>query len=461
MDILNYYFTKLLKKEDGMHIIYFLLFSLIANQITAMDTFDAQSIKSQSRSSAECLDGLINKSGFSINSDCVEKIKQKLQSALPVIHKIKTVKNEWVQALAFNHTNTLLATGASDGDGKFFDITNLSEINQVATKPPQARFSGNSITHIIFDSDDKMLVYKLSNKNMVIWDITQFPKINKVDTSTQDRTKKYKEEIYPTGTIITRTSDDGIYRIKTLKSLFNRKGTLLERELSSKKISISCSTNPTAYHIDGTHLTVDEEGLWNTTDMSNISLTKKLIMGKALALHPKGILLATGFRNGTINVWDTANLSQIDKAKTFHAHNGPINSLILHKNGNLISGSDDQTIKLWNMTDLSNINEIQTLSNNTSRIDPVVLNSKGTLIASGSNDKTINIYMYIDYILGKITPQELLILNEAYKSNNFNLYKHKYLSEIINTSEFKPELLYLLKHLSKKHLSNLKRTKDI
>ncbi len=443
-----------------MHIIYFLFFSLIANQITAMEKFETQPIKSQSQS-PKTLNKLMKKSDININTDYAKKIKQKLHRELPPIEKIKTLPDKWVQALAFNHTNTLLATGDASGYGKFFNITDLSKINPVATQPPQAGCLGFSIMHIMCDSDDRMIVYKLSNGNTVIWDMTKFPEINKVDTLTKHETDRYQDHVYPTGTIITRRSNDGSYRRKELKDLVNRASTLLAKDLRNKETNISCTTNPTAYHTDGTHLMVDKTGLWNIANISNIRLIKKLEMGKGpfftlSALHPKGTRLATGFRNGTIKIWNTENLSKIKPAQEFQAHSGPINSLILHKLGTLISGSADKTIKLWDMTDLSNINEIQKLSYHTSSVHSVVLNSKGTLLASASNDATINIYMYIDYILGKITPKELLILNEAYKKNNFKLDQYKNLNEIINASQFKPELIYLLKHLS-----NLKRTKDI
>ncbi len=452
-----------------MHIIYFLLFSLIANQITAMDQPEAiktQPTKNTQRSyndfpcGAACLDQLIKTYNITINDDYVEKIRQKLHNELPAINKIKTMKSEWAQALAFSPKSTLLAAGYVNGDGKFFDITNLSEIKKVVTEPPHAGCLGCSIMNIMFGSKNnnknKMIAYKLSNENVVFWNITQFPAINKIATLTKHETNNYQNHVYPIDTIITRRSNDENHRRKELKNLVNRASTLLAKDLRNKKTNISCTTNPTAYHPDNTHLMVDKTGVWNITNISNICLIKKLKMGDAIALHPKGTRIATGSREGTITIWNSKDLSQIELTKSFHAHSGPINSLILHKKGTLISGSGDNTIKLWDVTDLSNINEIQTLSDHTSRVDPVVSNSRGTLLASGSNDATINIYMYIDYLLGKITPQELLILNEAYKTNNFKLDQYKNLNEIINTSKFKSELTYLLKHLS-----NLKRTKDI
>lgn len=64
-------------------------------------------------------------------------------------------------------------------------------------------------------------------------------------------------------------------------------------------------------------------------------------------------LYASGSTDMTIKIW---NFNKKELITTLEGHTGPINSLLLLKNGLLASGSDDYTIKLWNL--ITNKNEL-------------------------------------------------------------------------------------------------------
>ncbi|RNA10706.1 serine threonine kinase [Brachionus plicatilis] len=77
---------------------------------------------------------------------------------------------------------------------------------------------------------------------------------------------------------------------------------------------------------------------------------------------------------------------------TLKNHSGPINSLIVLKNGDLASGSADKTINIWN-TD--NGNKKLTLNNHSAGIWSLALLNNGDIV-SGSHDKSIKIWNTYD-----------------------------------------------------------------
>ena len=73
------------------------------------------------------------------------------------------------------------------------------------------------------------------------------------------------------------------------------------------------------------------------------------------------------------------------------AHADPVNVLTLHADGNLLAtGSADKTIQLWNMKDSTEA--IHTLTKHTEGITAIAFSATGKLIASGSSDKTVQLW---------------------------------------------------------------------
>ena len=72
-------------------------------------------------------------------------------------------------------------------------------------------------------------------------------------------------------------------------------------------------------------------------------------------------------------------------------HADPVNVLTLHADGNLLAtGSADKTIQLWDIKDTTQPRHI--LSKHTGGITAIAFSDTGKLIASGSSDKTIQLW---------------------------------------------------------------------
>jgi len=73
----------------------------------------------------------------------------------------------------------------------------------------------------------------------------------------------------------------------------------------------------------------------------------------SVALHPTEQRLFSGARDGTVTIWDTSDLSALERIVTFREHTGVVTALTLDKSGfRLASGSGgfdglDNVVKIW------------------------------------------------------------------------------------------------------------------
>jgi WD40 repeat protein len=107
----------------------------------------------------------------------------------------------------------------------------------------------------------------------------------------------------------------------------------------------------------------------------------------SLAFDRNGKTLASGHKDGTINLWDAASGKAI---KTLEGHTDVVTSVTFLPDGKtLVSGSLDRTIKLWNLVSGK---DDATLEGHSGGITSVSLNPIGTTLASGGRDRTIKVW---------------------------------------------------------------------
>lgn len=109
----------------------------------------------------------------------------------------------------------------------------------------------------------------------------------------------------------------------------------------------------------------------------------------SIAFSPDGALLAAGYDNNTVYLWQVSNGSLLH---TFKGHRDRVNSVAFSPDGTILaSGSDD--IRLWNVSDGT---LLRTLTGHIDEINALAFSPDGALLASASEDGSIRIWRVSD-----------------------------------------------------------------
>jgi len=103
-----------------------------------------------------------------------------------------------------------------------------------------------------------------------------------------------------------------------------------------------------------------------------------------VAMNKKGDLLACGFDNGEVQIWDYL---QCVKVATIPAHSKTVSGICFSNDGlSIFSSSWDKTIKQWLLKDNS---LVRTFEGHEKDVNCIVLSTDDTYLFSGSGDTSI------------------------------------------------------------------------
>ncbi|KAL7948846.1 quinon protein alcohol dehydrogenase-like superfamily [Trichoderma barbatum] len=246
--------------------------------------------------------------------------------------------NDTISSVTFSPNGRQLASGSSDTTVKMWDINSGACLQTLK----HFNFSINSIA---FSSDNQLLAVVPGFTKVEVWDANLGACLQTLESH-----------------IISVT--------------FSPKGQLLA----------SCSTDGTVSIWDaklGTRL----QKLDNNGPVTrNNSVESRLGVANSAAFSPNGQLLASGFYNSIVKVWDVnANTC----LHILEGHNKAVLSVAFSPNCQwLASGSVDKTIKIW---DIHSGTCLQTL-NSHDVVNSVTFSPNRRWLASGSNDKALRVW---------------------------------------------------------------------
>lgn len=106
--------------------------------------------------------------------------------------------------------------------------------------------------------------------------------------------------------------------------------------------------------------------------------------------------ILSGSKDNTIKVWKVKGQNNYEYIQTLSGHTGWVNSLVINADDTLFSGSEDGTIKVWKVNAQSEYECVHTLTDHTYGVTSLAIQNNGTLF-SGSRDSTVKVWKVNSY----------------------------------------------------------------
>ena len=112
----------------------------------------------------------------------------------------------------------------------------------------------------------------------------------------------------------------------------------------------------------------------------------------ALAFHPTENILAVGFDDGIVSLYDVTNgLNRIRKINDLSGHSSGISSITFNEQANyLATGSFDGSIQIWDYTNLNNLPLV--LNDNQAQVWNITFSADGNYLFAGCENGNIKIW---------------------------------------------------------------------
>ncbi|MBV9792354.1 MAG: helix-turn-helix domain-containing protein [Actinobacteria bacterium] len=297
-------------------------------------------------------------------------------TALPTL----TGPQDVVFSVAFSPDGHTLAAGSKDKTVWLWDVGNR------AHPRPVAQFKGATswINAVAFSPDGSLLADGSSDGSAQVLDVATgdpvatLPDPDPVTTLAWDRA----------GHLVTGAAD-GSVRVWALPP------AVLAAEGVVNGVAFSTA------HPDQLAVASGDLQLWDASRHQPLgpAVTVPGTSPGAAAFSPSGAVLAAGFLDGTLRLYQVTAAghlvlaSPVEKASTA----GYVEDVAYSPNGQLLAtANDDYTVGLWDVADPARPRKLATLHGFGSYVFSVAFNRAGTLLAAASGDKTVRLWNIAD-----------------------------------------------------------------
>ncbi|MFD4024714.1 hypothetical protein ACFWRV_14535 [Streptomyces sp. NPDC058576] len=161
------------------------------------------------------------------------------------------------------------------------------------------------------------------------------------------------------------------------------------------------SMEASAFSPDGRMLvtsTVGETRLWSVDPGRGAARARAAIPQrksniKAMAFGPDAGVLALGWQDGTVELWDTGDPGRPRSLGSLDGTGGPVRSLVFSRDGRTLAvASGDAQVRLWDVTRPADARRTAVISGHGGSAEAVALSRDGRLLAIGSTDHTATLW---------------------------------------------------------------------
>ncbi|MBI5789789.1 MAG: pentapeptide repeat-containing protein, partial [Candidatus Schekmanbacteria bacterium] len=134
---------------------------------------------------------------------------------------------------------------------------------------------------------------------------------------------------------------------------------------------------------------------------------------RCLAFSPDGTILAAGYSNSTVILWEAASGRLI---RRLSGHSAQVNSLSFNCGGSILaSGGDDKNVCLWSIPQGE---LIATLQGHEDWVRGVCFSPDGALLASGGDDKTVRLWDVVQKrVEGVLSGHDDVVMSVAFNND--------------------------------------------
>jgi WD40 repeat protein/serine/threonine protein kinase len=343
-----------------------------------------------------------------------------------------------ITSLAFAGDGKALVSGSQDGSARVWDLTTygkpwklaMADENMVdlayspdgrwlATGDYSVRlwdprsgrlvrtFPGPSYEiglRVAFSPNSRTLATGGHNSRVTLWDVETGREIHRLDGRYSESWDSYAAEkpigslaFSPDGTLLAAgfgqpswlSRSDRRQKIKIWEVASGREARVLEVENHVRSLSFSPDGKRLVAACRDNGVPVWEvaswrETIWPRTQSPSSAGPDAAITAWSVGFSPDGTLLAAGFADGAIVLWETATGSIV---RTFGGHASHVIQLAFSPDGRtLASASHDKTAKLW---DFRSGRELRTLRGHSLDLTSLAWSPEGDVLATAAEDRSI------------------------------------------------------------------------